>query len=235
MVGSSLVAALLTGAAASLVVFLPAGIYRAAQRSASSHPRLLAAALAAGLVAWLGVTAAIAESGRLDVWSAVPPRWPLLPLTALVTFALFGWKYRGLLSAIPAWQPVALQTFRVAVELAFWRLHAEGLAPVQVTFEGRNFDALAGLTAPLVAAGIAARWVGRRAVAAWNLAGLALLLNAIGTVATSAPGPLRLDRPGEPFAAVAAWPVVWIPALLAPAAIALHVVSIAQARSGRAE
>jgi hypothetical protein len=50
------------------------------------------------------------------------------------------------------WQPVALQTFRVGVELAFWRLHTEGLAPIQITFDGRNFDALVGLTVPCVAA-----------------------------------------------------------------------------------
>ena len=84
---------------------------------------------------------------------------------------------------------MALQTFRVAVELAFWRLHADGLAPAQVTFEGRNFDALVGLTAPVVAAGIAAGRVGRGGTIVWNLLGLTLLVNAIGTVATSAPGP----------------------------------------------
>jgi hypothetical protein len=124
---------------------------------------------------------------------------------------------------------VALQTFRIAVELAFWRLHTEGLAPVQVTFEGRNFDALVGLTAPIVAAGIAFGWLGPRFTIVWNLFGLAMLFNAIGTVATSTPGPLHLNWPGQPFTAIAAWPVIWIPALLAPIGILLHVVSIRQA------
>jgi hypothetical protein len=56
-----------------------------------------------------------------------------------------------------------------------------------------------------------------------------MLANAIGTVATSTPGPLHLSWTGEPFTAIAAWPVVWIPALLAPIGISLHVVSIRQA------
>ena len=123
---------------------------------------------------------------------------------------------------------MALQAFRVVVELAFWRLHWEGVVPVQMTFEGRNFDVLVGLTAPVVAAGIAAGRVGPRATIAWNLFGLAMLVNAIGTAATSAPGPLHLGWPGEPFTAIAAWPVIWIPALLAPVGIFLHVVSIRQ-------
>ena len=105
----------------------------------------------------------------------------------------------------------------------------KGSPPVQVTFEGRNFDALVGLAAPAVAAGIASGRIGPRLAIAWNLSGLALLVNAIGTVATSAPGPLHRDWPGEPFVAIAAWPVVWIPAPLAPTGIFLHVVSLRQA------
>ena len=134
---------------------------------------------------------------------------------------------------VPPWRPVALQTFRVGVELAFWRLHTEGLAPVQITFEGRNFDGFVGLTAPVVAAGIAIGWLGPRITIAWNLFGLAMLANAIGTVATSAPGPLHLNWPGEPFTAIAAWPVIWCSALLAPIGIFLHVVSIRQSFASR--
>ena len=108
------------------------------------------------------------------------------PLSALVTFALLSrtQTFRRLLVEVPPWQPVAIQTFRLGVELAFWRLHAEGLAPAQVTFEGRNFDGLlVGLTAPVVANGIMTGWVGPRMTVAWNLFGLAMLFNAIGTVA----------------------------------------------------
>lgn len=140
--------------------------------------------------------------------------------------------FRRLLAEVPPWQPVALQTFRLGVEIAFWRLHEEGIAPVQVTFEGRNLDALVGLSAPVMAAGIAIGRVGPRLTIAWNLFGLAMLLNAIGTVATSAPGPLHLNWSGEPFTAIASWPVVWIPALLAPIGITLHVASIRQALAG---
>jgi hypothetical protein len=236
MVGSSSATALLTGTAAVLVVLLTLGLARAGRRAGLVRPWTLAASVAVGLIVWLGATAALAQSGVLADWSARPPRWPLLPLTALVTFALLTrtGTFRRLLAEVPPWQPVAVQTFRVGVELAFWRLHVEGIAPLQVTFEGRNFDALVGLTAPVVAAGMAAGWVGPRVAVAWNLFGLAMLFNAIGTVATSAPGPLHLGWPGEPFAAIAAWPVVWIPALLAPAAIFLHVVSIRQSlASGR--
>ena len=101
-----------------------------------------------------------------------------------------------------------------------------------MSFEGRNFDLLVGLTAPILAAGIALRWLGPRVVIAWNFFALAGVGNAIFTSATSIPGPLRLNWPGEPFTGIAEWPVVWIPAFLAPTAIFLSVVSIRQAIAG---
>jgi hypothetical protein len=229
MIGSLSTVALLTGTTAVVVALVALGLAHAAQRA--GLPKILAASVAAGFCLWLAAAAALAESGVLADWTALPPRWPLLPLTALGTSVLLGLTptYRRLLAGLPPWQPVALQTFRLAVEIAFWRLHMEGVAPLQVTFEGRNFDALVGLTAPVVAAGIAFGWLGPRITIVWNLFGLAMLVNAIGTVATSTPGPLHLNWPGEPFTAIAAWPVVWIPALLAPIGISLHVVSIRQA------
>jgi hypothetical protein len=230
MTGSLSTVALLTGTAAGVVALVTLGLDRAARRAGLAHPRTLAASVAAGLCAWLGATAALAQSGVLGDGTARPPRWPLLPLIALGTFIILARTrtFRRLLAEVPSWQPVALQAFRIGVELAFWQLHREGLAPAQVTFEGRNFDGLVGLTAPVVAGGIAVGWFGPRLAVAWNLFGLALLVNAIGTVATSAPGPIHLDWPGEPFTAIAAWPVIWIPAFLAPAGIFLHFVSIRQ-------
>ncbi|QEH34636.1 hypothetical protein OJF2_31770 [Aquisphaera giovannonii] len=231
----SLSTSLLIGTTATVAALLPLGLARAARKG--GLPRSLAPAVAAGMILWLTVAALLAESGALSAWAAVPPRWPLLPLTALATLLTLGLRpaSRRLIAGVPPWQPVALQAFRVGVELAFWRLHAEGVAPIQVTFEGRNLDALVGLTAPVMAAGIASGRIGPRLTIAWNLFGLALLANAIATVATSAPGPIRLDWPGSPFVAIATWPVVWIPAFLAPVGIFLHVLSIRQsiARPGR--
>jgi hypothetical protein len=228
MTGSLSTAALLTGTTAGVVALVTLGLAQAAPRA--GLPKTVAATVAAGMTLWLAVTAALAQSGFLSAWTSLPPRWPLLPAAALGAFVLLGQTrtFRRLLPEVPAWQPVALQMFRVGVELAFWRLSMVGLAPVQVTFEGRNFDGLVGLTAPVVAAGIAYGWFGPRMTIAWNLFGLAILANAIRTVATSTPGPLHLNWPGEPFTAIASWPVIWIPALLAPIGIFLHVASIRQ-------
>jgi hypothetical protein len=182
------------------------------------------------IAGWLLLTAGLAQSGVLSVWDAKPPRFPLIPIAALISIVLINRSglFRKLLAMTPRHWPVAMQSFRIGVELAFWGLFASGGAPVQVTFEGRNIDALVGLTAPLMAVAIARFGLGPRAVIAWNIAGLGILFNAIFTTLTSMPGPLHLNWPGEPFTAFATGPFVWIPAFLAPLAIFLHVFSIRQ-------
>lgn len=166
----------------------------------------------------------------LTAWTSRPPRWPLLPLTAFLAifFIVRTTKAKTLLTNIPRAWPIAAQTFRVGVELALFALHAEGRAPVQITFEGRNFDILVGLTAPLVSWLVAKRDLARGAVIAWNVLGLAVLANTVGTVATSTPGPLHLNWAGAPLTAIVEWPIIWLPAFLMPLAVFLHIVSLRQ-------
>jgi hypothetical protein len=188
---------------------------------------------AAFALCWLAFTAALAHLGVLAQWSARPPRVAWLPATlfALIILASRTRYAREVIANTPPAWPVALQTFRVIVELCLFALHQDGRAPIQVTFEGRNFDLLAGATAPLVAWMIhtRGRLPGvRLVVLAWNLAGLGLLANVVFTAATSVPGPMQLDWPGGSFEAIASWPIVWIPAFLAPMAVFLHVVSLRQ-------
>ena len=228
---------LLLGAlVAGLVTALALGARAAAAARGQPVAPIRAAALAA--VAWLGLTAALAQSGLLADWGAKPPRVGWLPLGAMVL--LMGSSLtpyaRRLIVHTPASWPLALQSFRIVVEMILFWLWQEGRAPIQVTFEGRNFDMLAGLSAPIVAAIVAAHGLRSWAiplVLAWNLLGLGLLANIMFTAATSVPGTMQIAWPGGAFEALASWPVVWIPAFLAPVAVFLHVVSIRQALAAR--
>lgn len=186
--------------------------------------------LVAGVVGvWLMFASMLAQSGALAQWDALPPRPMLLPLTALVGIAIVArtTPFARLAIALPLSWPIAAQTFRLFVELLLHAVYAAGDLPVQMTWEGRNLDVITGVTAPLVALAAtygAPRW----ALVAWNVVGLALLVNVVGTAVTSVPGPLHLDWPGAPLTIVATWPFVWLPAFLVPFALFAHVVSLRQ-------
>jgi hypothetical protein len=121
-------------------------------------------------------------------------------------------------------------SFRVVVELFLWELFREGRVPVQMTFEGRNFDILVGLSAPVMAWAVARGAVSSRVLTVWNLAGLALLANIVIIANTSAPGPLHLNWQGPPSTFLAEPPWIWLPAFLVPLAFFGHFASLQQIR-----
>jgi hypothetical protein len=121
----------------------------------------------------------------------------------------------------------------VPVELALWGLAALHLGPELLTFEGRNFDIITGATAPLVA-WLVVRRPSKALIIGWNLLGLALLLNVLAHAVLAMPGPMQLIHvePGPEI--VATFPYIWLPAVLVPIALGLHILSLRQAFSARA-
>lgn len=227
-----------------MLTLIGLGVFGGARRSGSKPLPATRVALATvlALVAWLGFAAFLAERGVLSNWSALPPRWPLLPLSAFLatTLIMRSTAAAPLLSSVPAAWLIATQSFRIGVELALHALHTAGRAPIQVTFEGRNFDILVGISAAVVAWLVASKKLGPKGAIVWNVLGLLVLANTVGTVATSTPGPLHLDWPGAPLTAIVEWPIVWLPAFLMPLAVFLHIASLRQnlralrpARSGQ--
>lgn len=181
--------------------------------------------IAGGLVCgWLGATLTLAATGVLDDFAVFPPRVVSVVLAgsiAAVMLAGSGLGRRLALGAPLAWL-VGFQVFRVGVELCLALLFQAGVIPVQMTFEGRNWDILVGLSA-LPVAWLAVR--GRLSpgwVLAWSVAGLALLLNIIVISALSMPTPLRAFPDGPANTVVATAPYVWLPAFLVPAALGGH-------------
>ena len=220
------VVALVAGVSTALVWASGRAAHRAGlQAVAIRRLRVLVSVVLAG---WLALTAAAAAGGWLRRWDAVPPRLALLPLVVLVTMVLLNRLpgFARLLVHVPPWWPIAAQVFRVGVELVLLAYYGRGLVPRQMTLEGRNLDLLVGLTAPVMAVLIARGRASRPLVLGWNALGLASLVNVAYLAVTSAPGALHRNWPGEPLTLVGHWPAVWIPALLLPSAVALHVISI---------
>lgn len=204
-----------------------AGFSAAARREACVRVGL-------GASAWLALTAVVASSGALSDFDARPPRLLVVVVlaTSLFAVATVNKTASRLLAAAPLHWPIAIQTMRVVIELGLHSLFSLGELPVHLTFEGRNFDIVVGLTAPFVALGVARGLIGRRGAIAWNVASLGLLANIVGTSATTLPGPLHLDWPGVSNAIMTTPPFVWLPAFFVPVALFGHVLSLRQLLAG---
>jgi hypothetical protein len=174
--------------------------------------------------AWLLVTALVAASGALRRFDATPPPFAILAFAIGIIGITVPCSSLGtlLVRGLPLWALVGFQVFRFPLELVMHRAYVEGLMPVQMSYSGRNYDIVSGITA-----GVLAIWLGRgRAprwmVASWNILGFALLVNIVTIAVVSAPlfrwfGSERLNT------FVTYLPFVWLPAVLVVAALMGHI------------
>lgn len=176
---------------------------------------------------WMAITFAAAATGRLS-FTTLPPTMGIPIVVSLALALRVGLSGTGgrLAAGVPLATLVAVQGFRLPLELLLHRAYAEGLMPVQMSYSGRNFDIVTGITALLLAAALwaAPQRVSPRVVMLWNVLGFALLLNVLTIAILSAPTPLRvfMNQPSNVWVTRA--PFVWLPAVLVPAALAGHVV-----------
>lgn len=185
--------------------------------------RSVVAAVGAGL--WMIATWLVAESGVLREWNATPPPFGVLVLAIVLLAGLiaFGSYGQRLAVGVPLWTLVAVQGFRLPLELAMHAMYERGIMPEQMTYTGRNFDVVTGGSALIVAILLRAGWASRWLITLWNVIGLALLANVVTIAILSTP---RLAYFGADRLNV--WvtypPFVWLPAVMVLAALAGHLV-----------
>jgi hypothetical protein len=174
---------------------------------------------------WMAMTWIAGASGVLRAWDRRPPPFALLVVGVfVVSFVLaFGKVGRQLAAYAPLWALVAVQSFRLPLELAMHEMSTRGIMPEQMTYTGRNFDIVTGATAIVVAVLVAKGYAGRGLVAAWNLLGFALLVNVLVVAILSTPvfsyfGSDHLNT------FVTYVPFVWLPAVMVTAALTGHLV-----------
>jgi hypothetical protein len=214
---------------AMLVLFL-FGLNVALQRRYADKSFLHNGTLTTGilLVLWLGVLVFLSHLKLFDNWDEVPPRFlfVLIPPMAIVFLATFSSRVKRLLLTIPAQWLVYIQTFRIAVEIVLWLIFLDYLIPVQMTFEGLNFDVLIGITALPAGYWIMTKRATPAFIIAWNVLGLLLLTNIVFIAIFSTPSPLNLF-PDPPYNTIITQaPFVWLPGFLVPLAMFMHLLSV---------
>jgi hypothetical protein len=185
------------------------------------------------LIAWLILLGILSVKGFFSAFSQLPPRLAfalLLPLPVVLLFARSKAGKQFLQHIQPQWL-IYWQSFRILVEIALWALVRNGALPVQMSFEGRNFDILTGLFAIPVGyyCFVKKSWPPVVALL-YNIAGLVLLLNIVTISTLSMPTPLRVFHNQPDSSLLTRFPFIYLPGLLVPLAYTLHILSIRQWR-----
>jgi len=185
-----------------------------------------------GIIAWLSLQAYLGNSlfytKNLD---QMPPRAALLaaPLLILLILLFSTKKGRAFIDSLPLLQTTWLNVIRIPVEIGLYWLAIGKAMPELMTFAGRNFDIIGGLTAPFVAYfGIQKGMMSRNALLGWNIIMLGLLLQIIISAVGSAPSPFQQFGFEQPNVAILHFPYNWLASFMAPMVLFGHLVSIRQ-------
>lgn len=184
------------------------------------------------VVVWTAPISLLAWSQFFANFDSLPPRLFLVLLVPLLTalgLSLFSATLKEILIQIPPERLIYLQSFRIVVEVLIWLLFVQELLPIQMTFEGMNFDVLSGLLAPIVAyycftKALWPKWV----AIAYNILGIILVFTIVTIAILSFPTPFRyfMNEPANRI--VAQFPFVWLPGILVTVAYSMHFFSLKQ-------
>lgn len=183
------------------------------------------------LLCWLFLQAVLGLQLFYTVTNGMPPRFVfLLGPTLLVMIGLFATsKGRQYLDSLDTKTLTLLHIVRIPVELVLFQLFVYKTVPELMTFEGRNFDILSGLTAPFVYYfGYVKNVIGKKMILFWNFLCLGLLFNIVANAVLSAPLPFQQFAFDQPNIAVLYFPFVWLPCCVVPLVLLSHLVSIRQ-------
>ncbi len=186
------------------------------------------------LLLYIAVQGALAYFGFYLNFDSMPPRFIFaVGPTLIALILLFTLSIRESLRLLPLEDLTYLHVIRVPVEIGLWMLFLAGQVPELMTYEGRNFDILAGLTAPIIAWFCFSRreWPGWVALV-WNFVSLALVLNIVIHAVLSAPLPFQQLAFDQPNVAVFYFPYIWLPSIIVPIVLFSHLISIRKLLAG---
>jgi hypothetical protein len=181
------------------------------------------------IILWVVSLAILSFKGFFADFSKLPPRPGLALLLPLPFVLLFAFSKTGtkLLQQLPPQYPVFMQSFRIFVELLIWLAFLSNKLPVQMSFEGRNFDVLTGILAlPAGYLLVMKKEYASKIIIVFNVIGILLLLNILVIAVLSMPGPIRYFMNEPANTAIAQFPFILLPGILVPIAYSFHIFSL---------
>jgi hypothetical protein len=183
---------------------------------------------------WLVLQSIIGLSGFYTIVDTMPPRFILLilPPLLLIGTAFVTAKGKYYIDTLDLKTLTLLHVIRIPIEIVLFLLCVNKAVPEIMTFEGRNFDIICGMTAPFIYYfGFIKKKLNTTAILIWNFICLGLLINIVVTAILSAPFPLQKFAFDQPNIALLYFPFIWLPCCVVPLVLFAHVAAIRKLRS----
>lgn len=182
-----------------------------------------------GFVLWLVLQWYLAYSGFYIEVSTKPWRFLLAaPPALLLILAIFvSKKGRSWIQTLRLKTLTLIHIVRIPVELVMYWLFLYKMVPELMTFSGRNFDILAGITAPFIYYFVFFKMrISKKVLLIWNIICLLLLLNIVVNAILSTPTSFQQFAFDQPNMAILYFPLIWLPTFIVPVVLFSHFVVI---------
>ena len=180
------------------------------------------------VLSWLALTGVLAYTGFFHLQPA-RLRLFIIPPVVFIFGLAFTRIADPLLRVVRPERFMEAQGFRILVEIILLILFAQKRIASLMTFEGRNWDIIAGILLPFVAfLCFRAKALAPLVAVYANFFGLTSLLNTAAHGVLSQPGMMAVFKTRPPFGIVQEFPFIWLPLFLVPLGILLHALSLRQ-------
>lgn len=160
--------------------------------------------------------------------NAVPPRvvFVMLPFLAFIYFGLRGNILNLIIQQKKLTKSTLIHLVRIPVEIVLYLLYTYQMVPKLMTFEGRNFDIIVGLSAPIIAFLYHQKKLGNKILLLFNFIGLGFVLFILINGILSAQTPLQQFAFEQPNKAILYFPFILLPSIIVPIVIYTHLTDI---------
>jgi hypothetical protein len=180
---------------------------------------------------WIILQSLLGISGFYQVTNSELPRFQLLLLPPLlfIVILFITQKGRVFIDNLDLKTLTIIHIVRLPVEVVLFWLFIAKAVPQLMTFEGRNFDVFAGITAPIIYYfGFVKTMLNKSILLVWNILCLGLLINIVVNGLLSAPSPFQQFGFEQPNVAILHFPFMFLPACIVPIILFSHLASIRQ-------
>jgi len=180
------------------------------------------------ILTWSLIHSVLAYQGFYLDTSSIPPRFAfvLIPATIFIIYALRKTTRQRTLEKRNMFFSTLLHVVRIPVEIILYYLFVHEMIPDILTFEGRNFDILAGATAPLIALLVYLHRISKQMLLAWNIICLALVTFVMINGILSSELPFQQFAFDMPNRGMLYFPYILLPATIVPIVIYTHITDI---------
>lgn len=201
------------------------------KNSSSENVRKKSKLILSGLTVWLIIQSVLTLNNIYNSeTNSIPPKimlFGIAPPILMVILLFLTKKGKEFMDSLDLAKITYLNTVRIPVEIILFHLSISKVIPELMTFEGRNFDIIAGITAPIIAYyGIQNAKLGRNEILIWNFICLGLLLNIVINGLFSAPSPFQKLAFEQPNIAILHFPFSLLPTFIVPIILLGHLVSV---------